>query len=67
MSLRPRGVDVDALTARARHRAQWYFELTEPGVDMALVHQEWACLETGKAVRPLLAHVTLQFDPQYDA
>ena len=60
-------IDVDALTARALHRARSYFDLTEPGVDMTLVHQEWACLETGKIARPLLAHVTLNFDPQFDA
>jgi hypothetical protein len=56
-------VDVDALTARALQRARSYFDLTEPGVDTTFVRREWACLETGKAARPLLAHVTLYFDP----
>ena len=50
-------------TARALQRARSYIDLTEPGVDMTLVHEEWACLETGKTARPLLAHVTLSFDP----
>ncbi len=57
------GVDVDALTARALQRARSYFDLTEPGVDMTFVRREWACLETGKAARPFLAHVALYFDP----
>jgi len=34
------GLDVDALMARALRRAQWYFDLTEPNVDMTLVRQE---------------------------
>lgn len=55
-------IDVDALTARALRRARSYIDLTDPGADMTLVRQEWACLETGKTARPLLAHVTMQFD-----
>jgi hypothetical protein len=57
----------NALTARALHRARSYFDLTEPGVDMTIVRREWACLQTGKTARPLLAHVTLNFDPPFDA
>jgi hypothetical protein len=56
------GIDGDALTSRALRRARSYFDLTEPNVEMTLVRQEWACLDTGKASRPFLAHVTLQFD-----
>ena len=55
------GLDVDALMARALRRAQWYFGLTEPNVDMTLARQEWACLDTGKTAKPLLAHVTMYF------
>ena len=55
------GVDVDALMARALRRAQWYFDLTEPNVVMTLRRQEWACLDTGKAAKPFLAHVTMYF------
>lgn len=61
------GIDVDALTARALHRAKSYVDLTEPGVDMTFVRREWACTETGKTARPLLAHVTLFFDPPFNA
>jgi hypothetical protein len=57
------GIDVDALTARALQRARSYFDLTEPSAEMTLVRQEWDCLETGKTLRPLLAHVTMQFAP----
>jgi hypothetical protein len=55
------GLDVDALMARALRRAQWYFGLTEPNVDMTLARKEWACLDTGKAAKPFLAHVTMYF------
>ena len=56
------GLDVDALMARALRRAQWYFGLTEPNVDMTLARQEWACTDTGKTAKPFLAHVTMYFD-----
>jgi hypothetical protein len=54
-------IDVDALKSRALQRAGVYFDLTEPNAGMRLVGQEWACLDTGKTSRPLLAHVTMQF------
>lgn len=57
-------IDVGALKSRASQRARAYFDLTEPNVEMALVGQEWACLDTGKASRPLLAHVTMEFSEQ---
>ncbi|MGH9242019.1 MAG: hypothetical protein ACRD3G_28570 [Vicinamibacterales bacterium] len=56
------GIEVDALMARALRRAEWYFDLTEPNVVMALSRQEWACLDTGKTAKPFLAHVTMYFD-----
>jgi hypothetical protein len=56
------GIDVDALMARALRRAQWYFGLTEPNVDLTLARQEWACTDTGKTAKPFLAHVTMYFD-----
>jgi hypothetical protein len=59
-------LDIDALMARALRRAQWYFALTEPNVAMTLSHREWACLDTGKTAKPLLAHVTLYFDASPD-
>jgi hypothetical protein len=43
-------------------RARWYFGLTEPNVEMRVARQEWACLDTGKTAKPLLAHVTMFFD-----
>ena len=55
------GLDVDALVARALRRAQWYFGLTEPNVELTLARQEWACTDTGKAAKPFLAHVTMYF------
>lgn len=56
------GLDVGALMSRALRRGRSYFDLTEPGVEMSLVGQEWECLETGKTSRPFLAHVTMQFN-----
>ena len=56
------GIDVDALMARALRRAQWYFGLTEPNVALTLARKEWACLDTGRAAKPFLAHVTMYFD-----
>lgn len=56
------GVDVDALMACGLRRARWYFGLTAPDIDMTLVRQEWACVDTGKSAKPFLAHVTMYFD-----
>jgi hypothetical protein len=56
------GIDVDGLRARGLRRAVWYFGLTEPNVDITLSRQEWACLDTGRTAKPLLAHVTMYFD-----
>jgi hypothetical protein len=56
------GIDRDALMACGLRRARWYFGLTAPDIDMTLVRQEWACVDTGKSAKPFLAHVTMYFD-----
>jgi hypothetical protein len=56
------GIDRDALMACGLRRARWYFGLTAPDIDMMLVRQEWACVDTGKSAKPFLAHVTMYFD-----
>ena len=54
-------IDVDALISRAERRARSYFGLVDPAGDITLISREWTCLDTGKASRPLLAHVMMQF------
>ena len=56
------GVDFDSIIARAESRARMYLDVVKDETEqLALAQRTWNCIDTGKAAKPFLAHVDLQF------
>jgi hypothetical protein len=59
------GIDFAPMVRRAEHRARLYHESLAGRADgsvFRIIRREWRCIETGKAARPLMAHVDVYFD-----